>query len=300
LIAGSVLGPTGSTGATGATGPQGIEGATGAVGTTGATGASGPTGATGPQGATGIGAQGNPGATGATGPTGSTGQGFDGGTGATGLTGGTGATGPQGATGFQGATGLTGQSTNTAVALEIQFNNQVGSYFEKAYEENFASSVVARDSTGTIRAQTLQIESNIYASNIYASAQVYATQFNGTATSAQYADLAEKYLADQNYSVGTVVTVGGIKEVTAITTSDCYVLGVVSEKPAFRMNEGLEHGIFIALTGRVPVLVSTAVKKGDPIWPCAEGQGANISNGRQPFAFALEDGGPGPVECVVK
>ena len=129
---------------------------------------------------------------------------------------------------------------------------------------------------------------------------VSAILFSGVASSAQYADLAEKYLADKEYAVGTVMTVGGIKEITAVTTSDCYVVGVVSGKPAYRMNEGLEGGTFIALTGRVPVNVSIPVKKGDPIWPWMAGMGSTQSNGRQPFAFALEDGGPGLVECLVK
>jgi hypothetical protein len=186
-----------------------------------------------------------------------------------------GATGPGGPTGNQGATGvqgLTGDSTNTAIALLVTAVLG-GTYFAAGSEPATPSTIAVRDSNGIIA---------------------------GVASSAQYADLAEKYLADQEYNVGTVMTVGGEKEITAVTTSDCYVVGVVSGKPAYRMNEGLENGTFIALTGRVPVSVNMPVKKGDPIWPYMEGMGSNQSNGKQPFAFALENGGPGLVECLVK
>ena len=43
---------------------------------------------------------------------------------------------------------------------------------------------------------------------------VYAEIFDGTATQAQYADLAENYLADNQYEVGTVLIFGGEQELT--------------------------------------------------------------------------------------
>jgi hypothetical protein len=132
-----------------------------------------------------------------------------------------------------------------------------------------------------------------------ASADIFVNVMHGTATSAYYADLAEVYATDKTYPVGTVVTVGGLAEVTAVTTSDCYALGAISTNPAYLMNSHAE-GQPVALTGRVPMLVSGPIKKGDPIWPWSDGAGWNIDNGKQPFAFALEDGGPGLVECVIK
>jgi len=111
--------------------------------------------------------------------------------------------------------------------------------------------------------------------------------------------LAEIYATDQVYPAGTVVRVGGSAEVTAITTSECYVLGAISTNPAYLMNRDAP-GQPVALTGRVPMLLAGPVKKGDPIWPYANGAGWNQDNGKQPFAFALEDGGPGLVECVIK
>jgi len=50
------------------------------------------------------------------------------------------------------------------------------------------------------------------------SADLFANVFRGVATSAQYADVAEKYEADQIYEPATVVVFGGDKEIT-VTTS---------------------------------------------------------------------------------
>jgi hypothetical protein len=132
------------------------------------------------------------------------------------------------------------------------------------------------------------------------SADLYANVFHGTATSANYADLAEKYVTDVKYAPGTVVMVGGDEEVTAVTGPDCWVLGVISTNPAHLMNASA-NGQPIALTGRVPCKVNVAVKKGDPLYPDVDGGATNISNGRHPFGFALETTlVPGLVECVVK
>jgi hypothetical protein len=115
---------------------------------------------------------------------------------------------------------------------------------------------------------------------------VFATTFNGTATTARYADLAEKYLADAEYEVGTVVAVGGEAEVTASATGD-RALGVVSGSPAYMMNSELEGGTYIALKGRVPVKVVGAVNKGDKLVATDNGC-AQVGAGYDVFAIALE------------
>ena len=105
----------------------------------------------------------------------------------------------------------------------------------------------------------------------YAQGNMYATTFignlSGTASSARYADLAEKYIADDEYSEGTVLAVGGKKEVTAATDSHFRPLGVVSNYPAYLMNSDLKNGTVVALKGRVPVRVIGKVKKGQPLGP---------------------------------
>ena len=101
--------------------------------------------------------------------------------------------------------------------------------------------------------------------NIGSSSNYFNTVF-AQATSAQYADLAEKYTADAEYAPGTVVVFGGNKEVTVTSTdADRAVAGVVSTNPSYIMNAGLEaeHVATVALTGRVPTRVTGTVRKGD-------------------------------------
>jgi hypothetical protein len=101
--------------------------------------------------------------------------------------------------------------------------------------------------------------------NIGSSTTYFNTVF-AKATSAQYADLAEKYQADAEYAPGTVVVFGGDKEVTVTSVdADRAVAGVVSTNPSYIMNAGLEaeHVATVALTGRVPCRVTGTVRKGD-------------------------------------
>ena len=139
-----------------------------------------------------------------------------------------------------------------------------------------AYSIVARDSSGNISANL----------------------FQGTATAARYADLAEKYLPDADYETGTVVVIGGEKEITASSWGQ-RAIGVVSANPAFMMNKDLEGGIYVALKGRVPIRVIGAVKKGDRLIAsnngCAE-VGAVHAN--DVFAIAMETNSSSDVKLI--
>ena len=95
---------------------------------------------------------------------------------------------------------------------------------------------------------------------------VWATIFNGEATSALYADLAENYLGDDDYEPGTVVVFGGDAEVTLCNSKgDTRVAGIITTNPAHLMNSALEgdHVVGLALQGRVPCKVIGKVRKGD-------------------------------------
>ena len=86
------------------------------------------------------------------------------------------------------------------------------------------------------------------------------------ATSAQYADVAEKYLADSAYQPGTVVEIGGSAEVTETRSfASTRIAGVVSTDPALIMNSGQsgQHSVAIALLGRVPCRVAGHIRRGD-------------------------------------
>ena len=96
----------------------------------------------------------------------------------------------------------------------------------------------------------------------------YAT-LRVTATTAQYADLAERYEADEPMEYGDVVRIGGEKEITKTTEqADPEVFGVISKDPAYKMNAGAGNDKthpYVALTGRAPCKVKGPVKKGQYI-----------------------------------
>jgi len=181
----------------------------------------------------------------------------------------------------------------------ITFNGTATQADKLAVGTNYviASSAV---SSGTIVART-NVSETINGINVTAGS-VKANYFVGIATSANYADLAEKYLADDDYEVGTVVIVGGDKEVTSCQ-SGRRALGVVSENPAYMMNAELEGGTFIALKGRVPVKVYGMVKKGSELEAGSNGVAVVADpNSTKVFAIALEtnaDPGVKLVECVI-
>jgi hypothetical protein len=101
--------------------------------------------------------------------------------------------------------------------------------------------------------------------NIGSAALTYNTIF-AKATSAQYADLAENYVADAGYLPGTVVEFGGTHEVTQTASSHrTQAAGIVSTNPSYLMNAGQsgDHVVAVALTGRVPCQVVGNIVKGD-------------------------------------
>jgi len=167
-----------------------------------------------------------------------------------------------------------------------------------AQDDFRTASSAASSGTVAVRTSTTEVINN---TTISAGA-LKATYFVGTATAANYADLAEKYLADAEYEVGTVVMIGGEAEVTACTVG-FRAIGAVSEKPAYLMNFELEGGTAIALKGRVPVKVTGMVKKGQRMVAGTNGT-AQIATGNTAdvFAIALESSDePGVklVECLI-
>ena len=126
------------------------------------------------------------------------------------------------------------------------------------------------------------------------------------ATSAQYADLAEMYVADQMIEPGTVVCFGGDHEITICDQDSCSrVAGVVSTNPSYIMNAGLagDHVVAVALTGRVPTRVTGQVRKGDMMVSTADGRARACATPAvgQVIGKALADfdGTDGVIEVVV-
>jgi len=133
----------------------------------------------------------------------------------------------------------------------------------------------------------------------------------GTAIHAQYADLAERFEADSEYTPGTVVELGGSAEITAVgvdLSED--VFGVISTNAAYLMNSGAGSNTThppVAVQGRVPVRVTGTIHKGDRL--VSAGNGIARAGKRSEITAwnvigrALENKttpGLGVVEAVVK
>lgn len=109
------------------------------------------------------------------------------------------------------------------------------------------------------------------------------TLSTGSRLTATYADLAERFSADDVYEPGTVVELGGSAEITAVKyelSED--VFGVISDNMAFLMNNGAgdnDTHPAVAMTGRVRVKTLGTVRKGQRLVSAGEG-----------YARAAEDG----------
>jgi hypothetical protein len=103
----------------------------------------------------------------------------------------------------------------------------------------------------------------------------YFNRVFATATTALYADVAERFAADEVMEPGTVVELGGVNEITRATHElSEQVFGVISTNPAFTMNGGAgedDTHPAVAMTGRVPVKVIGRVKKGDRLVSAGNG-----------------------------
>ena len=101
------------------------------------------------------------------------------------------------------------------------------------------------------------------------------TLSTGSRLNATYADLAERFEADAFYDAGTVVELGGDKEITSVKyelSED--IFGVISDTAAYLMNAGAGNNTThppVAMTGRVQVKVRGIIKKGDRLVSAGSG-----------------------------
>jgi hypothetical protein len=164
-------------------------------------------------------------------------------------------------------------------------------------------------STGVVTLGSIVNANGNGVGNIGSSSGYFNTIF-AKATSAQYADVAERFAADTIYPAGTVVELGGIAEITvSLTDLSENVFGVISTQAAYLMNSSAgtdETHPPIAMTGRVPVRVVGAIRKGDRLVSAGNGLARSAKSG-EATAFnvigrALEDRldtSEGTVEAIV-
>jgi hypothetical protein len=138
----------------------------------------------------------------------------------------------------------------------------------------------------------------------------YFNRIFAQATTALYADVAERFAADDVYTPGTVVELGGSAEITKVKTdASSAVFGVISTRPAFTMNGGAGEDDThppVAMTGRTPVRVTGVVHKGDRLISAGDGI-ARAAAPEEATAFNVigralvnkTDAGLGTVEAIV-
>jgi hypothetical protein len=156
----------------------------------------------------------------------------------------------------------------------------VGSVYRLASVSAVPNTVAARDASGNLN----------------------AVLFQGTATTARYADLAEKYTTEQEWPVGTAMAVCNHEDhETSPANSSSIAIGVISANPAYLMNSESE-GQAIALKGRVPVRVTGPVRKGQAVYALDAGICSTVATNAL-IGVALESNsseGEKLVECVLK
>ena len=171
-------------------------------------------------------------------------------------------------------------TTNNSVNLTVD-DNIIELNSGISTSNNDAGLIIERGSTGdnacflwdesadTFTLGTTTATAGDKSGGITVSVGTLVANLTGTATAAQYSDVAERFASDTTYTPGTVVALGGAQEITQVNeeASD-EVFGVVSstDQAAFMMNGGAgsdDTHPYIAMTGRVDVKVIGTVNKGD-------------------------------------
>ena len=173
-------------------------------------------------------------------------------------------------------TTTTVSTTNTTIADNlIELNTGISQSF------NDAGIIIERGSTGNNAAIIFDESADKFAmglttstaadksGGITVSVGTLLANLEGTATAAQYSDVAERFASDEAMAPGTVVALGGAEEICKVNEEGSdEVFGVVSstDQAAFMMNGGAgndETHPYVAMTGRVNVKVIGTVNKGD-------------------------------------
>ena len=200
---------------------------------------------------------------------------------------------------------------NTSTSGTLSVLNNTG--LSVGASSNFRVSVSGTDVT--LRNQTSG--GNLYfgvnvAGNVTPTLTMFGANgaISGNQINANYADVAERFEADEALLPGTVVELGGSAEITQVNTDlSENVFGVISTRAAYLMNSSAGSDAThppVAMTGRVPVNVVGQVLKGDRLVSAGNGQARSAQPG-EATAFnvigrALKDKldtGVGTVEAIV-
>ena len=223
-------------------------------------------------------------------------------------------------TSVSGSWGVQAVNPGLTMAATIANNAVWGNVTNTLALNGLASTQFMRSDANTSASGTITVNTSGYATAIIngagnaigniGSSGSYFNQIFAQATTALYADVAERFAADDVYTPGTVVELGGSAEITMVKTDGSNaVFGVISTRPAFTMNGGAGENDThppVAMTGRVPVRVTGTVRKGDRLISAGDGI-ARSARPEEATAFnvigrALADKldiGLGTVEAIV-
>jgi hypothetical protein len=200
---------------------------------------------------------------------------------------------------------------NTATSGTLSVNNNTG--LAVGASSSFRVTVSGNDVT--LRNQTsggnLFLGVNV-AGNVTPTLTMFGANgaISGNQINANYADVAERFEADEELSPGTVVELGGSAEITQVSADlSEKVFGVISTRAAYLMNSSAGPDAThppVAMTGRVPVKVVGSVARGDRLVSAGNGHARSAQPG-EATAFnvigrALRDKldtDPGTVEAIV-
>jgi len=161
----------------------------------------------------------------------------------------------------------------------ISFSGTYGNSNVAAYLPTYAANVGPVGGATVFNGRTLTTGANTTTGNITGQWSLTA----GSRLTATYADLAERFAADEVYEPGTVVELGGEHEVTIVKAElSENVFGVVSNTAAYLMNAGAgedDTHPAIALAGRASVKVVGSIKKGDRLVSAGNGVARSAHSG---------------------
>lgn len=173
--------------------------------------------------------------------------------------------------------GVNSDARITVAGTDVNFNNQTSNGNLSMSVNIGGTPTTAMQIVGTTGAMGVLGMTNLNGNgvgNIGSSSGYFNTVF-AKATSAQYADVAERFAADEFYPAGTVVELGGTHEITCADEElSENVFGVISTRAAYLMNSAAgtdETHPPVAMTGRVPVRVIGSVRKGDRLVSAGHG-----------------------------
>jgi len=113
---------------------------------------------------------------------------------------------------------------------------------------------------------------NVSSKNIINSQKISTNIIETNNIDVDMACLSEKYIADSDYDLGTVLGIGGTNEVTSYNPG-LKLAGVVTNNTGINMNKDAQ-GLYIALKGRAIVHINGSANQGDYINAQGNGKGA--------------------------